>query len=181
VAGTAAPRASFDLTGRSRQSKASRKEAEPSTSSPARPDAPRDESPAVSDQAARFSRMRQDHASEIAEDYVELIAQLIREDGEARTVEIARRLGVSHVTVTKTVNRLQREGLVRSEPYRSIFLTKAGEEMAARSEARHVLLVRLLRKLGVGAADAEADAEGMEHHLSEATVWAIKRFVGEQE
>lgn len=127
--------------------------------------------------AARFTRARTDHSSEIAEDYVELIAQLIRETGEARTVDIARRLGVSHVTVTKTITRLQAAGLVRSEKYRAIFLTDEGRAMAQRSEARHALLVRFLRELGVPEADAEADVEGMEHHVSDVTVEAIKRFL----
>lgn len=131
----------------------------------------------ISERAARFRRVRDDHASEIAEDYVELISQLIRTGGEARTVDIARRLGVSHVTVTKTIARLQREGLVRTQPYRSIFLTDAGQEMAQRSENRHDLLVRFLCKVGVERAAAEADAEGIEHHLSPATLKAIRDFL----
>src|SRR5205085_1090619 len=77
---------------------------------------------AAARQAARHSKARRDHSGEIAEDYVELIAQLTRAHGEARTVDIAEHLGVSHVTVTRTIQRLQSEGLVRSEPYRSIFL-----------------------------------------------------------
>ncbi len=131
-------------------------------------------------QAERHSKTRRDHSSEIAEDYVELIAQLIREHGEARTVDIARRLGVSHVTVTRTIARLAREGLVRSEPYRAVFLTEAGCELAQRSEARHRLVVEFLRKLGVDEAAADIDAEGIEHHVSDATLAAIRRFVGHQ-
>lgn len=132
----------------------------------------------VTRQAESFNRIRRDHSSETAEDYVELIAQLIRGKGEARTVDIAARLGVSHVTVTKTIARLQKEGLVRSEPYRSIFLTDSGDTLASRSEQRHRLVVEFLRRLGVNDADAETDAEGMEHHLSEATLEAMRRFIG---
>lgn len=133
--------------------------------------------PEIARQAAGHNKARRDHSSEIAQDYVELIARLIREQGEARTVEIAQRLGVSHVTVTKTVARLQREGLVRSAPYRSIFLTEAGRQLARQAERRHTLVVEFLRKLGVNADDAEADAEGIEHHISNATLAAIRRFV----
>lgn len=132
---------------------------------------------AVVQQARQHSRIRSDHSSETAEDYVELISQLIRSHGEARTVDIAKRLGVSHVTVTKTIARLQKAGYVRSEPYRSIFLTSVGDELARRSEERHRLVVAFLRKLGVNAADAETDAEGIEHHVSEATMSAIRGFV----
>lgn len=137
--------------------------------------APRDA--AAARQAAQHDKTRRDHSQEIAEDYVELIAQLMRTVGEARTVDIAERLGVSHVTVTKTIARLQRDGLVRSEPYRSIFLTDAGHSLATRAQSRHELVVRFLEKLGVNATDAERDAEGIEHHVSEATMEAIRRFV----
>lgn len=131
-------------------------------------------------QAAWHSKTRRDHSAEIAEDYVELIAQLIRQHGEARTVDIAERLGVSHVTAAKTISRLQREGLVRTKPYRSIFLTENGERLAVRSETRHELVVAFLRKLGVNPPDAKTDAEGIEHHVSEATMAAIRRFMQEQ-
>jgi len=131
-------------------------------------------------QAAGHSKTRRDHSLEIAEDYVELIAQLIRQHGEARTVDIASRLGVSHVTAARTIRRLQREGLVRTAPYRSVFLTADGERMAARSEARHRLVAEFLRKLGVDPATAETDAEGIEHHVSDATLAAIRRFVQER-
>lgn len=137
----------------------------------ARPDA------AAARQAAGYNKIRRDHSSEIAQDYVELIAQLIRTHGEARTVELAQRLGVSHVTVNKTVARLQREGLVRSAPYRSIFLTDDGRRLAELAEQRHKLVAEFLRKLGVNDADADADAEGIEHHISDATLAAISRFV----
>jgi DtxR family transcriptional regulator, manganese transport regulator len=132
---------------------------------------------AAQTQAQRHSRIRSDHSREIAEDYVELIAQLIRGQGEARTVDLATRLGVSHVTVTKTIGRLQEIGLVRSEPYRAIFLTDKGEQLAQSSEQRHALVVAFLHKLGVNPTDADADAEGIEHHVSLATLDAMRRFL----
>lgn len=149
------------------------KKATTSAGGPRRPPAAR----SVADRAAAFKKTRAEHSSEIAEDYVELIAQLIRQHGEARTVDIAQHLGVSHVTVTKTINRLQREGLVRTAPYRSIFLTAQGEKLAQWSEERHQLVVAFLRKLGVPPDDAEHDAEGIEHHLSPASLAAMQRYV----
>ena len=82
--------------------------------------------PEADKQAEAFGRTRSDHRNEIAEDYVELIADLIDATGEARAVDLANRLGVTNATVTNAITRLQREGLVRSEPYRSIFLTQDG-------------------------------------------------------
>lgn len=125
----------------------------------------------------RFQRIRDDHSRENAEDYVELIEALIRETGEARAVDLAERLGVTHVTVSKTVQRLQREGLVTTQPYRSIFLTDTGQEMAEASRARHAMVLKFLRALGVPDDVAEADAEGIEHHVSKETLAAMRRFV----
>lgn len=121
-------------------------------------------------------RTRRAHHSEIAEDYCEVIADLIDSSGEARAVDIARRLGVTHVTVTKTVARLQRDGLVTSKPYRAIFLTDGGRSLAQDARRRHLAVVRFLVTLGVSAATAESDAEGIEHHVSEETLAAIERF-----
>lgn len=124
-----------------------------------------------------FTRTRRDHQNEIAEDYVELIDQLIREHGEARAVDIAQRLGVSHVTVSKTVARLIEAGLVTSLPYRAIFLTEAGQQIASASRERHKLVLQFLLALGVDPDTAELDAEGIEHHVSKVTLQAMARFV----
>lgn len=126
-----------------------------------------------------FERVREDHASEIAQDYVELIADLIEENGEARAVEIAQRLGVSHVTVNKTIGRLKKEGLVTSEPYRAVFLTAKGQALADESKRKHEIVLAFLIRLGVPPSDAEIDAEGIEHHLSPSTLSAMLRFLGE--
>ncbi len=128
-------------------------------------------------QAANFQRVREAHRAEVAEDYVELIADLIDATGEARAIDIARRLGVSHPTVVKAVGRLQREGLVESQPYRSIFLTGAGRALAERCKQRHEVVVGLLKALGVDDAAAERDAEGIEHHVGEETLKAFEHYI----
>jgi len=133
--------------------------------------------PSVVLTANGFKRIRADHAMEIAEDYVELIDELIQDGGEARAVDIAKKLGVSHVTVTKTVGRLTRDGLVTSEPYRSIFLTDKGRKLAEKSRRRHKIVLDFLIALGVPQADAGVDAEGIEHHISPATLSAMERFI----
>lgn len=124
----------------------------------------------------RFRRTREDHSRELAEDYVELIDELQLEKGEARAVDLAERLGVSHVTVSRTVRRLVRDGYVLAEPYRSIFLTDQGRELAAASRSRHAQVVAFLLALGVPAEVAESDAEGIEHHVSQQTLEAMRRF-----
>lgn len=129
------------------------------------------------DKQARYhDRTRKAHTTEIAEDYVEVIADLIDADGEARAVDIARRLGVTHVTVTKTISRLQRAGLVSAKPYRAIFLTDDGRQLAERSRRRHRTVVEFLKSIGVSEEVAMADAEGIEHHVSDETLRAFERM-----
>ena len=135
------------------------------------------ELPAEDTQASRFGKARTAQSSALMEDYVELIADLLATQGEARPTDVARRLGVSHATAIKTISRLKREGLATSRPYRGVFLTQSGHDLAERCRGRHRLVVDLLIALGVPDEVAEADAEGLEHHASEVTLAAFDRFL----
>ena len=135
------------------------------------------ELPAEGTQARRFGRARSARSGALLEDYVELIADLLTSVGEARPTDIARRLGVSHVTAIKTISRLKRDGLATGRPYRGVFLTEEGKRLAARVRARHRLVVDVLIALGVPAETAEADAEGIEHYVSERTLKAFSDFL----
>src|SRR5579859_1029468 len=92
-------------------------------------------------QAESFRRSRRDRAGEIAQDYVEAIADLSSTMGEARVTDLARKLGVTHVTVNRTLGRLKAAGYVNTKPYRAIFLTDAGQRLAAESKQRHETVV----------------------------------------
>jgi DtxR family manganese transport transcriptional regulator len=127
--------------------------------------------------AERFKRVRNAHQSELAEDYVELIADLIEEKGEARLVDLSERLGVTKATVNNTIQRLQRDGFVSSQPYRSIFLTDKGRKLATVSRERHLIVRDLLIALGVDAETADADAEGIEHHVSKKTLEVFRKHL----
>jgi DtxR family manganese transport transcriptional regulator len=133
--------------------------------------------PAEITQARRFGKTRSAQSSALLEDYVELIDDLLTTNGEARPTDIARRLGVSHATAIKTIARLKRDGLATGRPYRGIFLTQEGHKLAERVRARHRLVVDILLALGAPAESAEADAEGIEHHVSEATLKAFAQFL----
>ena len=128
-------------------------------------------------QAENLSQTRREHASEIAEDYVEAIADLVAETGEARVVDLAKRLGVTHVTVNRTIGRIRRAGYVISRPYRAIFLTERGQALAERCKRRHETVVAFLRSLGIPDRVAEMDAEGIEHHVSPETLKAMQRVL----
>jgi DtxR family manganese transport transcriptional regulator len=127
--------------------------------------------------SAAFRRVRADHSSELAEDYVELIADLIDEKGEARGTDVALRLGVANATVVKALKRLQESGLVTQEPYRSIFLTGDGWKMAEDGRRKHKIVEGFLLALGISEEQARIDSEGIEHHVSEETLRAMARFL----
>jgi DtxR family manganese transport transcriptional regulator len=128
-------------------------------------------------QVENFRQVREAHRSELIEDYVELISDLIAHGGEARQVDIASRLGVAQPTVAKTLKRLVRDGLAVQRPYRGVFLTDAGEKLAAASRKRHRTVEDFLLALGVPTDIARRDAEGIEHHVSEKTLAIFERFV----
>ena len=128
-------------------------------------------------QAENISQTRREHANEIAEDYAEAIADLVAETGEARIVDLAKHLGVTHVTVNRTIVRLQKAGLVTSKPYRAIFLTESGRNLAAACKTRHETVMAFLRSLGIPERVAAMDAEGIEHHVSPDTLAAFKRVL----
>ena len=135
------------------------------------------ELPKETTQASRFGKTRTAQSTALLEDYAELIADLLAMNGEARPTDVARRLGVSHATAIKTIARLKREGLATSKPYRGVFLTANGHELADRVRARHRLVVEVLLAIGVPGEAAESDAEGIEHHVSEVTLAAFSRFL----
>ncbi len=132
---------------------------------------------ALSQQAEKFRRSRRDRAAETAQDYVEAIADLTASQGEARVVDLARRLGVTHVTVNRTLARLKKNRFVNTKPYRAIFLTQAGHTLAEECKRRHETVVAFLRALGISKQAAEMDAEGIEHHVSPETLAAFERLL----
>ena len=127
-------------------------------------------------QARWFARVRKAHQTETTEDYVELIADLIEAQQEARLSDLAARFGVSHPTANKVVARLKEEGYIKSQPYRSIFLTDKGEKLARTCKLRHQIVLDFLIRLGVDPKTAEFDAEGIEHHISPETLIIMKKF-----
>ena len=131
-------------------------------------------------QAAHLGRARTAQTRVLLEDYVELIADLAGDAADAPPIgpsTLARHLGVSHATVIKCIGRLSREGLATTLPYRGVTLTQAGLALADRVRRRHRIVVALLRAVGVPEAEAAADAEGIEHHVSDKTLAAFERFL----
>ena len=128
------------------------------------------------DTSHRFNNLRAAHQSELAEDYVEMVADLIKEIGEARIVDIANKLDIAQATANKTIRRLQLQGYIKKEPYRSIFLTMKGQKIASLSRKRHNIVYSFLINLGLDKKIAAEDAEGIEHHVSKKTLIKMEKF-----
>ena len=121
-------------------------------------------------------RTRRDHATETAEDYVEAVADMLNVRETCRVTDLAKRFAVSHVTVNRIVGRLANEGLLVTEPYQPITLTAKGKRLAARCRERHEIVYRFLRAIGIDEVTAAMDAEGMEHHVSSATLQRLEEL-----
>ncbi len=100
------------------------------------------------------------------EDYIEQIYLLITNKGYARVSDIAEALEVHPSSVTKMVQKLDRESYLHYERYRGLVLTAKGKKIGKRLVDRHDLLERFLMIIGVDEANIYDDVEGIEHHLS---------------
>ncbi|MEQ6378128.1 transcriptional regulator MntR [Bacillaceae bacterium S4-13-58] len=100
------------------------------------------------------------------EDYIEHIYILIETKGYARVSDIAEALQVQPSSVTKMVQKLDKDEYLNYEKYRGLILTPKGKKVGKRLVYRHDLLEQFLALIGVDAEKIYNDVEGIEHHLS---------------
>ncbi len=100
------------------------------------------------------------------EDYIEQIYILIEEKGYARVSDIAEALSVHPSSVTKMVQKLDKDEYLVYEKYRGLVLTVKGKKIGKRLVFRHELLEQFLKIIGVKDENIYHDVEGIEHHLS---------------
>ncbi|MEG0384145.1 transcriptional regulator MntR [Solibacillus cecembensis] len=100
------------------------------------------------------------------EDHIEQIYLLIDNKGYARVSDIAEALSVLPSSVTKMVQKLDKDGYLIYEKYRGLTLTSKGQKLGKRLVQRHDLLEQFLRLIGVDEERIYDDVEGIEHHLS---------------
>lgn len=111
------------------------------------------------------------------EDYLERIYKLIDEKGYARVTEIAEGLGVHASSVTKMIQKLDKDEYLVYEKYRGLVLTKKGQKMGKRLAYRHQLLEEFLQTIGVSEDTIYQDVEGIEHHLSWDSITCIETLM----
>ena len=102
----------------------------------------------MSNRKNTFQRIRSDHQSEVAEDYLEAIADFVQSNGRCRGGDLATHFSVSHATVTETISRLKDAGLVNAEPYGPISLTNQGRRVATKAKERHEVVLSFLLSIG---------------------------------
>ncbi|QGQ47191.1 transcriptional regulator MntR [Metabacillus sediminilitoris] len=100
------------------------------------------------------------------EDYIEQIYILIEDKGYARVSDIAEALAVHPSSVTKMVQKLDKDEYLIYEKYRGLVLTNKGKKIGKRLVYRHELLEQFLKIIGVDEDKIYNDVEGIEHHLS---------------
>jgi DtxR family transcriptional regulator, Mn-dependent transcriptional regulator len=119
--------------------------------------------------------------TEAIEDYAKAIYALSRErEGPVLNGEVAERVGVTPATATSMLKRLGELGLVEYLPYRGVTLTPAGERVALEVIRHHRLLEAYLSEaLGMPDDMVHAEAEVLEHHISEQLEELIAAKLGE--
>lgn|SRR5699024_3435785 len=100
------------------------------------------------------------------EDYIEQIYNLIQTKGYSRVADLAEALNVHPSSVTKMVQKLDKDDYLDYEKYRGFILTEKGNKIGEKLVFRHDLLEQFLEVIGVDEDKIYDDVEGIEHHLS---------------
>jgi Mn-dependent DtxR family transcriptional regulator len=111
------------------------------------------------------------------EDYLERIYKLIDEKGYARVSDIAEGLEVHPSSVTKMIQKLDKDNYLIYEKYRGLILTAKGQKIGKRLVRRHNLLEDFLTLIGVPDGTIYKDVEGIEHHLSWESITCIETLL----
>ncbi len=111
-------------------------------------------------------------------DYLEAVYEISKTKTNVRITDIALRLGISKPSVNRAVNTLKKQGLVIHEPYGDIILTERGREMGESVYTRHCMIKKfLVNVLRLGETEAEREACGIEHNISQNTVERMKKYM----
>lgn len=113
--------------------------------------------------------------SQSAEDYLETILFLQEQKGFARSIDVAKHLGLSKPSVSVAVKNLKNEDYIDVDEKGNLILLAKGLEIAKKTYERHVTIRDLLISLGVNSETAAKDACRMEHAISDESFNAIKK------
>ncbi|MBS0262788.1 MAG: metal-dependent transcriptional regulator [Planctomycetes bacterium] len=123
-------------------------------------------------------------ASLTVENYLKAILQLAAATNSEwiSTGQLATSLSVAPGTVTSMLKTLSESGLAAYKPYEGVCLTKAGRTLALRVLRRHRLLeLFLVKTLSLTWDQVHAEAENMEHSVSDMLIERIDEYLGRPE
>lgn len=116
--------------------------------------------------------------SESIEEYLEAIYRLVERKENVTTTNISRSLNVAPASVTEMLQRLEKEGYLKHEPYGDITLTKKGRSIGEKIVKRHRILEKFLEMLGLQRNIIHKEACKLEHAVSDEVESAIDRDIG---
>ena len=111
------------------------------------------------------------------EDYLEIISELVGLKGYATTLDISRYMNVSPPSVTKMLQKLDKDGYLEYEKYHGINLTSKGNQVAETIRQKHSTLLEIFEILGIKKDIANQDVEGMEHYQNPKTIKRLRKFL----
>lgn len=114
---------------------------------------------------------------ESGEMYLESILVLSKKKDRVRSIDVVEYMGFSKPSVSRAIRLLRGGGYVNMDADGYLTLTEAGLEVASKIYERHSLLSSFLVSLGVSEKTADADACKLEHHVSDESFAAIKKYV----
>ncbi|MBR5134595.1 MAG: metal-dependent transcriptional regulator [Clostridia bacterium] len=117
------------------------------------------------------------HIQESGEMYLETIFVLSQTNPSVRSIDVCEYMGYSKPSVSRAIGLLKNGGYVQTDDNGFLTLTEAGLEIANKMYERHTVLTDFLVRLGVERSIAAEDACKIEHHLSDDSFSAIKRYV----
>ncbi len=126
--------------------------------------------------SVNFRRARELRSQEVIEDYTELIDDYVTLHGQVRIRDIAKVMGITHVSVLKSLKRLVRDGYIEKESD-EIALTPLGKKTADEAREKHQLLIQFFLHIGIPKDVVERDVEGLEHYISPEMSQGIRRFL----
>ena len=114
---------------------------------------------------------------ESAENYLECILMLREECGGVRSIDVAKRMGVTKASVSVAMKSLRADGYITVSENGELHLTDRGKAVAARIYERHQIIAEVLMKLGASRENAFADSCKIEHDISDESFQCIKAFL----
>jgi len=127
--------------------------------------------------AAHQTQKEEKQWHESREDYLEVIAELVEFKGDATTLDISRFMNVSPPSVTKMLQKLDKENYLKYKKYHGINLTDKGKQVADTIRRKHSMLLEFFEILNVENEIANQDTEGLEHHLNPKTIRQLRKYI----